>query len=192
MFTKSHEKKAPTGCYNSHSNPRRKRKELVAGNNPNSNGPSSASHNKHNTNNWANRNDPGALILKLLQGGRSDAPVSSQPSNCTRPQSRAKQCDSVGRHPKTWSEESASACTDSSRTTNAVNLFETPPSNRKGRYSVNSSYGTNNPKAASYSNSSGSKSLSSRSSNPANFALPMYMRSPNPESIPMPYGFSVG
>lgn len=190
MSLKAPERKTPTGCYNSYSNPRRRKKDLVIGNNPSSNGPSSTAQGKHY--NRANRDDPGALILKLLQNGRGDTSVVPQPSNCIRPQSRAKHCENVEKHLKVQNEEPTNVYTESSNATSAVNLFETPPPNRKGRYSVISSCGTNNPKVVNYPNSGGSKSLPSSSSNPANFALPMYMRSPNPESIPMPFGFPIG
>ncbi|KAH8584739.1 uncharacterized protein ELE39_000690 [Cryptosporidium sp. chipmunk genotype I] len=192
MSPKGSEKKAPGGCYNSHNN-RKKKRDLVVSNCSNSNGSSSTVYNKyyHKT----SRDDPGALILKLLHGGRNNetTPIVPLSNNCIRPQSRTKNCESVEPHIKAQSEEPTNINSENPNTTsNTVNLFATPPPNRKGRYSVVSSYGVNHPKLNNCSNSGGNKSLPSSSSNPTNFALPMYMRSPNPESIPMPCGFPIG
>ncbi|EAK88372.1 hypothetical protein [Cryptosporidium parvum Iowa II] len=190
MSNKSSERKTFGGYYNSHNN-RRKKRDLVVSNCSNTNGSSSTAYNKYY--NKANRDDPGALILKLLHSGRNieTASVVPQSNSYIRPQSRTKNCESVEPNFKMQSEEPINVNSENPNAT-SVNLFATPPPNRKGRYSVVSSYGTNNPKFVNYSNSGGNKSLQSSSSNPTNFALPMYMRSPNPESIPMPCGFPIG
>lgn len=193
MSFKGSEKKTSSGCYNSHYSNRRKKRDFVVNHCSNPNGQNSTVCNKHY--NRINRDDPGALILKLLHNGRNieSTPAVPQSNSCIRPQSRTKNCEGVEPHFKTRSEEPISINSESANTiSNTVNLFATPPPNRKGRYSVISSCGTNNPKFSNCSNSGGSKSLQSSSSNPTNFALPMYMRSPNPESIPMPCGFPIG
>ncbi|OII74688.1 uncharacterized protein cubi_00241 [Cryptosporidium ubiquitum] len=193
MPLKGSEKKASGGCYNSHYSNRKKKRDFMVSNCPNSNGPSSTVYNKYY--NRTNGDNPGALILKLLHNGRNigTKPVVPQSKNLIRPQSRTNNCESVEPHFKTQSEEPISINSESvNATNNTVNLFATPPPNRKGRYSVVSSCGTNNPKLVNYSSGGGNKSLASSSSNPTNFALPMYMRSPNPESIPMPCGFPIG
>ncbi|KAJ1605877.1 hypothetical protein OIY81_1334 [Cryptosporidium canis] len=191
MSLKAPDRKTPSGCYNSHSNHRRKKKDVAVSNSSNSNGSSSVPHGKNFSKN--NRDDPGALILKLLQNGRDDVTsVAPQHNNCIRPQSRAKHCENVDKHFKTQDGQHMNTGIESSTVVHTVNLFATPPPNRKGRYSIISSCGTNNQKLVNCPNSDGNKSLSSSSSNPTNFALPMYMRSPNPESIPMPCGFPIG
>ncbi|KAF7456152.1 hypothetical protein HWI79_3312 [Cryptosporidium felis] len=189
MPPKSPEKKSHCGSHNSHSNNRRKKKDFVASSTSSSSGSCSNAYSKCNK---AERSDPGALILKLLHNGRSDEADAPQINSNVRSQSRSKHFENMEQSCKAHSESLDATMEAKGSAGSTLNLFTTPPPQRRGRYSVFSSCGTNNQKCISYSNSGSGKSLASGSSNPTNFALPMYMRSPNPESIPMPCGFPIG
>lgn len=186
MSFRTPEKRQSTVGYNIQSNRRKKKDSSVDGS-----GYALSNSTADKSTNKVSREDPGAFILKLLHNGRKSDLIgtTSQPTNNVRSQSRTKYCDSVN---LVSNANDSSTHSESGRVSinSTINLFTTPPPQRKGRYSVFSTCGTNNQKCFNYPNSSGGKSLSN-SSNPTNFALPMYMRSPNPESIPMPCGFPI-
>ncbi|KAK6587821.1 hypothetical protein RS030_81366 [Cryptosporidium xiaoi] len=171
---------------------RRRKKDLSIDNICTS--PGSANNIVEKNSNKTYREDPGALILKLLHNGRRSVVKNdiSLTSNSFRSQSRTKHCGPVIPLVETSDKQPDNVSDIKVPENNTSTLFTTPPPNRKGRYSLFSTCGTNNQKCTNYSNGGNEKSLtSSSSSNPTNFALPMYMRSPNPENIPMPCGFPI-
>ncbi|KAH8740411.1 hypothetical protein FG386_002923 [Cryptosporidium ryanae] len=184
-------KQSSNGCPSYSQSSRRRRKDLNIDNH--SNLPGSVNHITEKNSNKTSKEDPGTLILKLLHNGRRSVVTSdvSLTGNSFRSQSRTKHCGSVIPLVETSDKKSDNISDQRVSESNAT-LFTTPPPNRKGRYSVFSTCGTNNQKCTNYSNGGNEKSLtSSSSSNPTNFALPMYMRSPNPENVPMPCGFPI-
>ncbi|KAL7069472.1 hypothetical protein ACR3K2_00700 [Cryptosporidium serpentis] len=125
------------------------------------------SMNKMKKSNALSTKDAGAFLLKLLHNGKKNEMVSNAKSQIRNKQNElAENCLTCDIKVIGGGNSSNFSC------------FTTPLKRRKATYNMNS-YNTFDKNS--------SKPLAA--GNPTNFALPMYMRSPNPENIPMPCGF---